>query len=89
MKTGGRVFLGIGLLGIGWAVGYAQRPEADFMIKINAPAGNTSVECVSGCELLSEHDLESANGRMKTFAFGCTGSASKRCGAQAAGWLLK
>ena len=58
MKTGKRVFLALGLLGFGWAVGYAQSPESDFIIEITAPAGDTSVGCISGCELIGAHDLD-------------------------------
>lgn len=58
MTTGRQTLLALGLLALGWALGYAQRPEPEFMIKIEAPAGNTSVECDSGCELMGARDLK-------------------------------
>jgi len=44
------VFLAFVLVGVGWAVGYAQRPEPEFMLEIDAPVGETRLKCVSGCE---------------------------------------
>ena len=47
------------LLGLGWTLGYAQktRPEPEFMLAIDAPVGETIVECVSGCGLIGAKDL--------------------------------
>jgi hypothetical protein len=91
MKTARQIFLALGLLGLGWALGYAQRAEPEFMLQIDAPAGNTSVECVSGCELIGARDLGNPRaGRMKIYEYGCSGPAvQQRCTARAAGWLLK
>ena len=77
------------LLGLGWAVGYAQRPAPEFMLSIDAPAGETRVECVSGCQLVGARDLGNpAAGRMKTYMYSCGGTNVDRCRAQAAGWLV-
>ena len=78
------------LVGLGWAVGNAQRSKPQFMISINAPAGETRVECVSGCELMGSRDLGNPNaGRLKVYTFGCSGSRDQRCGALVAGWLVQ
>jgi hypothetical protein len=90
MKTGRRVFLALGLLGLGWAVGYAQSPEPDFMIEISGPTGDIRVQCISGCELMGVHDLDNPEaGPLKTYEYGCDGVGVQRCTGRAAGWLLK
>ena len=57
MSLAKRFFFAIILLGLGWAVGYAQRPNQEFMLSIDAPAGETRIECVSGCGLRGSRDL--------------------------------
>jgi hypothetical protein len=90
MSTKKRALLVLGLLGLGWAVGYAQRPEPEFLIEVDAPAGKTRIECVSGCELLGAKDLgNSQAGRFKVYEYGCGGPVGQRCRARVAGWLLK
>ena len=90
MNIGIRVLLAVGLLAVGWTLGYAQRAQPEFMIAIDAPAGNTRIQCISGCELLGARDLENPNaGRMKTYGYACGGSSASRCTARVAGWLTK
>jgi len=36
---------------IGWVVGRAQSANPDFELVVTAPGGETSVECVRGCDL--------------------------------------
>lgn len=83
-------FLAFVLVGLGWAVGYAQRSEPEFMIAIDAPVGETRVECVSGCELMGARDLGNPNaGRLTVYTYGCSGRNVRRCGARIAGWLVR
>ena len=83
-------FLAFVLVGLGWAVGYAQRPAPEFMIAIDAPVGETRVECVSGCELMGARDLGNPNaGRLTVYAYSCSGNSARRCRAQIAGWLVR
>jgi hypothetical protein len=83
-------FLAFVLFGLGWAVGYAQRSEPEFMIAIDAPVGETRVECVSGCELMGARDLGNPNaGRLKVYTYGCSGRNVRRCRARIAGWLVR
>jgi hypothetical protein len=90
MNIGTRVLLALGLLAVGWTLGYAQRAQPEFMIAIDAPAGNTRIQCVSGCELVGARDMENPNaGRMKTYQYSCGGSSESRCAARVAGWLVK
>jgi hypothetical protein len=82
-------FVALILLGSGWAVGYAQRPEPQFMLSIEAPAGETKLECVSGCQLIGARDVGNPNaGRMKSYTFSCSGPGSHRCKGAAGGWLV-
>ena len=75
------------LIGFGWAVRGAARPEPEFMIAIDAPAGETRIECLSGCKLIGARDLPNRNAiYMKVYSYGCSGSGVQRCGAQVAGW---
>ena len=83
-------FVAFVLVGLGWAVGNAQRSQPEFMIAIDAPVGETRVECVSGCELMGARDLGNPNaGRLKVYAYGCRGRNVRRCTAQIAGWLVR
>ena len=85
-----RVAVAFILVGLGWTLGYAQRPAPEFMLAIDAPAGQTRVECVSGCRLMGSRDLGNPNaGQMRVYTYGCSGGAVERCTAQAAGWLVR
>ena len=78
------------LLGLGWTVGAAERPQPDFLIAIDAPVGETRVECVSGCDLMGARDLPNPRaGRMTVYAYGCSGGSVQRCVAQVAGWRVQ
>jgi hypothetical protein len=78
------------LVGLGWVVGYAHRPAPEFMLAIDAPVGETRVECVAGCELMGARDLGNPNaGRMTVYTYECKGRGVSRCSAQIAGWLVR
>ena len=82
-----RVVWVVMLIGVGWTFGAAQRPDPEFMIAIDAPAGETRVECISGCSLMGARDLPNARAsRMKVYSYGCSGRDAQRCGARVAGW---
>jgi hypothetical protein len=60
------------------------------MIAIDAPVGETSVECMSGCKLMGARDLGNPNAsQMRVYTFGCSGGSVQRCEAQVAGWLVQ
>ena len=78
------------LVGLGWVVGNTQRPAPEFMLAIDAPVGETRVECVSGCELMGARDLGNPNaGRLTVYGYGCSGRNVQRCRARIAGWLVR
>jgi len=85
-----KALLSLALLALGWTVGYAQRSEPQFTLLIDAPAGETTIECASGCALIGSRDLGNPNaGRMKKYGYGCSGRSFERCSASVAGWLAE
>jgi hypothetical protein len=40
------------LIGFGWVIGRAQVSQPDFAFIVNAPQGETTIECVQGCSLM-------------------------------------
>ena len=78
------------LVGLGWTAGAAERRQPEFMIAIDAPAGQTRVECLSGCRLMGARDLPNNSATtMKVYAYQCSGPSVRRCGAQVAGWRVQ
>ena len=74
----------------GWAAGRAQATEPAFELVVNAPAGETRIECVRGCDLAwVERGLNPQAMPARTFTFRCTGRAvPARCSsARVGGWL--
>lgn len=90
MSGGKRLAWAFILVGLGWTVGYAQRSEPEFMIAIDAPVGETHVECMAGCKLMGARDLGNPNaGRMRVYSYGCSGRNVQRCATEVAGWLVR
>ena len=78
------------LIALGWSLGAEERPEPDFVIAIDAPVGETRIECLSGCRLMGARDLPNPNAvRMKAYSYGCGGGKVQRCGAHVAGWRVR
>jgi hypothetical protein len=72
----------------GFMAGHAMTPEPQFMLAVDAPAGETRVRCIAGCELLGARDLGNQNaGRMDEYNYTCGGESAERCQARVAGWL--
>lgn len=85
-----QVFLACLLVGLGWVIGYAQRSQPEFMLAIDAPVGETRVECVSGCNLMGARDLGNPVARrLKVYTYSCRGINVQRCGAQVGGWVVR
>ena len=81
-----RVAIAAALIACGWAVGSAQTAQPDFELIVNAPAGETTVEC-RGCELVwSERGVNPAAKPLRTFMFKCTGRCSS---GEIAGWIKR
>lgn len=84
------VVAGILLFASGWVAGQAARPPADFMIRVDAPAGMTRVECVHGCELIATpSDKNPYAERMRSFVYQCAGESVQRCVGRASGWIVR
>lgn len=90
------LILALGLLGFGWSVGHAQNTDGpDFAFVVKAPAGETMVECVKGCNLLLSIFTPSRSAAGKSFKYTCKatdgdGKPSPLCGAREFnGYLVK
>ncbi|MGH9160065.1 MAG: hypothetical protein ACRD2X_08765 [Vicinamibacteraceae bacterium] len=83
------VAVAVALIGLGWTAGKAQAPAPDFELIIDAPAGQTSVQCLRGCELMwVQRGVNSNDTPQSTFSFGCRGAAVERCSsAKIGGWI--
>jgi hypothetical protein len=69
------------LLGTGWAVARAQTSEPDFELRVDAPAGQTTITCVRGCKLKwVERGVNPRSGVMASFEHGWEGATVQRCG---------
>lgn len=79
------LLVAITMLGIGWIVGHAQSSTPDFELSISAPSGQTTVECISGCELNWWERPNPNSARQARFTYSCTG---QRCeSGRIGGWL--
>jgi hypothetical protein len=84
-----RIAVAIALVVVGWAAGQAQPAAPDFEIIVNAPAGETTIECVRGCNLAWVERGVNPNATPKqTFTFACGGAGVPRCSsARVGGWV--
>jgi hypothetical protein len=80
------------MLLVGWAAGRAQSAELPaFEIRVNAPSGETTIECVRGCALAwVARGVNPAARPQPTFTYSCSGaSAPPRCNSgRVGGWLI-
>jgi len=68
-----RLTIALGLIGLGWSVGHAQNADApDFIFSVSAPAGETKVECVRGCNLLWSVFTPTRTAAVNGFTFPCS-----------------
>ena len=71
---------------IGWVAGRAQIRNPDFEIVVNAPDGETTIDCVKGCSLMWIERGISNSAPMLHFRFSCRGA--QRCGSgRIGGWF--
>ena len=70
----------------GWSIGNAQAAEPDFVIPVDAPRGETTIECVSGCGLAwVQRGINPAAKRIQTWTYSC---GAERCrSGRVGGWL--
>jgi hypothetical protein len=65
-------------VGLGWTIGRAQTTQPDFELSISAPAGETRVQCLRGCDLSwVGRGLNPNATATQTFTFRCSGA--ERC----------
>lgn len=86
-RSGIRLFLAVLLVFGGWAVGVAQSSDPDFEIVVNAPVGETTIQCLRGCRLAWVERGTNPNAQtMESFAFRCSGPLSRCSSAKVGGW---
>jgi hypothetical protein len=82
--------LAVLLVLLGWVVGRSQSslPAPDFEFTVDAPSGETTIQCVRGCELLwVERGPAPTAGRDKKFVYSC---GANRCGSgRVGGWIIR
>ena len=82
-----RIAIVAALVGIGWMAAKAQTSDPNFEIVVNAPSGETTIECVRGCALAWVERGVNPNSRpMHAFTFKCT-RASRCSSMRVGGWL--
>ena len=88
VRTSLRIAMAVAFVGIGWVVGAAQTSQPDFELVINAPSGETRIECVRGCSLSwVERGLNSNATASSRFTYGC---GADRCSSgRVGGWITK
>lgn len=86
-----RAAVTVALIGLGWVLGRAQASQPDFELIVNAPAGETTVQCARGCDLVwVERGINPNAMPMPTFTFACRGERVERCSsARIGGWVKK
>ena len=85
-----RIVVAIALIGTGWALARAQTTEPDFELVVYAPVGQTTVQCVRGCEMAwIERGVNSEARPMPTFSFGCTNPAGRCSSYKIGGWIKR
>jgi hypothetical protein len=79
----------LALVGAGWMAAKAQVSEPDFELIVDAPQGETRIECVRGCSLMwIERGLNPNNSPRQTFTFACKGGSVERCSShRVGGWI--
>jgi hypothetical protein len=85
-----RVVTAAALVGSGWIVGQAQTTQPDFEILITSPIGQTSVQCVRGCDLSwVERGVNPNATATPKFTFSCSAPADRCSSARIGGWIRR
>jgi hypothetical protein len=89
IRTALRIGIAVTLVGMGWMAAKAQTAAPDFEIVVNAPEGETTIECVRGCGLAwVGRGVPSSVNPEQTFKFRCAGAPDGRCSSfKVGGWL--
>jgi hypothetical protein len=90
MTNLGRIAVQVGiamtLVLAGWALGRSQAVTPDFEVVIDAPGGETTIQCVKGCKFAwVGRGINPNAARIANFKYACTG---ERCSSgRIGGWL--
>ena len=88
-RTVAKIGLAAILIFIGWAAGRAQSSAPAFELHVDAPEGETTVECIKGCELSWVNRGLNPNAKTgPTFTYKCSGAGRCRSG-RIGGWLTR
>jgi hypothetical protein len=81
-----RLFAGLLLIGVGWAL--AQTSTPDFELIVEAPGGETTIECARACNLVwVERGNPVGALPQSRFRYSCTGG---RCSSgRIGGWITR
>jgi hypothetical protein len=84
-----RMVVALGLVALGWVAAKAQNDKPTFELLVDAPEGETRIECARGCELSWVERGVNPNARpIPEFRYSCTNSRSGRCGSgHIGGWV--
>src|SRR5215207_6797441 len=81
-----RVALAMAVVGLGWISARAQASSPAFELVVSAPEGETTIECVRGCDLAwVERGVNPRAKPVATFTFKCSGAADSRCSSATVG----
>jgi hypothetical protein len=84
----GMVMLAFTLVAIGWFGAKAQSSPPDFELIVDAPSGETTVECVRGCKLVwVERGINTNAVPQAEFTYGC--GASRCSSGNIGGWVTR
>ena len=88
VSTGLRIAVVAVLVSVAWVAGRAQSSQPTFEIVVDAPAGQTTIQCVRGCELSwVERGVNPNAQTMQTFTFKCNAPSGRCSSLKVGGWL--
>jgi hypothetical protein len=88
IRTGLRLVAVAVLICLGWVAGRAQASQPTFEIVVDAPAGETTIQCVRGCALSwVERGVNPNAQTMATFTFKCNAPSGRCSSNKVGGWL--
>jgi len=81
--------IAVALVGIGWVTAKAQPSVPDFELRVDAPAGASTITCVRGCTLVfAERGINPNETPRPSFQFSCSGAGAVRCASgKVGGWI--
>lgn len=80
-----RILLVVVLVGLGWAVGFAQSVRGDFELRVEASNGGATLTCVRGCNLRG-FKTPTETAPSPSFSYACS---TPPCGATVYGFSQK